>query len=385
MTAIVHPLSRAVPNTYPDLDPAVSAAWEEAERLGALPADPLFSTLGETRAAAERYHGFLSGESRPPAEMTEHMVPGPTGPMLVRLYGNADCGWAREPALVYFHGGGFVVNSLNTHDWLLRMLAVRTGAVVCALGYDKAPERPFPHQYLQALALLGWLGRSADDLGIDAGRIALAGDSAGANLALATAVAALRDSTLPHITCLALFYGMFAADFDTGSHRQFGDGRFGLSSPRMRWFWNQYLPSPDVATDPRAAPLLTELDDLAGLGPVDLVGAGLDCLRDDTTRLAARLDQAGVPHTLIVHPRLPHSFLPMGRFVPAADAALSDAASALASRPRSGAGHESRTDVHSVWPPAVPGSGVRGPGPRRGPGAEPLVAEGMKNSWLLMN
>ncbi|MBK3732028.1 acetyl esterase [Azospirillum brasilense] len=306
------------------LDPQVIAMNEAAARLGAAPADPLSLPLAEARAAAERYHAFLNGATPLAAEVTEATVAGPAGPVPLRLYRPAGRGTERLPVMVYFHGGGFVVNSVETHDRLLRLLARHSGAVVCAVRYSLAPERRFPYQHGEALAALRWVAAAGASHGIDPERIAVGGDSAGANLALVLALAA-RGRGEPRVAFGLLFYGMFAHDFDTLSHRRFGDGRYGLTTARMRWYWNQYLgaASPD---DPRAAPLLA---DLRGLPPLLLLAADLDCLRDDTLRLAERLAEAGVPHRLAVYDGLPHSFATATRLVDRAHGAVLQAALAV--------------------------------------------------------
>lgn len=307
------------------LDPQVIAMNEAAARLGAAPADPLSLPLAEARAAAERYHSFLNGPMPLPAEVMEVTLSGPAGPLPLRLYRTAGRGMERLPVLVYFHGGGFVVNSVDTHDRLLRLLALHSGAVVCAVRYSLAPERRFPHQHEEALAALRWVAAFGAAHGIDAARIAVGGDSAGANLALGLALAA-RAPGEPRVSFGLLYYGMFANDFDTVSHRRFGDGRYGLTTARMRWYWQQYLGSVATPDDPRAVPLLA---DLRGLPPLLLLAADLDCLRDDTLRLAERLAEAGVSHRLAVYDGLPHSFATMTRLVDQAHHAVLQAADAV--------------------------------------------------------
>ena len=308
--------------TVDRLDPEVAALNEEACRQGAASADPLTVSLSQARAAAERYHVFLNGTRQPEAEVGDLTVTGPTGPLRLRLYRPIARGSEPLPVLVYFHGGGFVVNSVNTHDRLLRLLAARSGAVVCAVAYSRAPERRFPHQHEEALAALRWVAREGAAHGLDPQRIAVGGDSAGANLALGAALAA-RAPDEPRVAFGLLFYGMFAHDFDTVSHRRFGDGRYGLNTARMRWYWHQYLADAADVHDPRAVPLLA---DLRGLPPLLLLAAELDCLRDDTLRLAERLTEAGVPHRLAVCDGLPHSFATMTRLVHKADHAVLQAA-----------------------------------------------------------
>ncbi|WP_448207025.1 alpha/beta hydrolase [Azospirillum sp. sgz302134] len=314
------------PHAVERLDPQVVALIDAAKRQGVPPADPLALPLAEARAAAERHHAFLNGDTPVPAEVRNIEADGPRGPLRLRLYRSAGQDGRRLPVLLYIHGGGFVLNSVDTHDRLLRLLAVRSGVAVCALSYGLAPEHRFPHPYEEALAALRWVARNGAAHGLDPDRIAVGGDSAGANLALGLALAA-RGAGEPKVAFGLLLYGMFAHDFDTPSHRQFGDGRYGLTTARMRWYWEQYLGQTEPTDDPRAAPLLAE--DLRGLPPLLLIAAGLDCLRDDSLRLADRLAEAGVPHRLEICESLPHAFATMTRLVEAADAAIQRAADAV--------------------------------------------------------
>ncbi|MBP2227800.1 acetyl esterase [Azospirillum agricola] len=310
--------------TLDRLDPQVVALHEAMRAQGLVSADPLAMPLHQARAAAERAHLFLNRDAPPiPARNIE--TEGPAGPLRLRLYRPPAIDERPLPVLVYFHGGGFAVNSVDTHDRLLRLLALRSGAAVVAVAYGKAPEHRFPHQHDEALAALRWVAREGAAHGLDGGRLAVGGDSAGANLALGAALAA-RAPGEPRVSFGLLFYGMFAHDFHTPSHRRFGDGRYGLTTARMRWYWEQYLGHAEPTRDPRAAPLLA---DLSGLPPLLLLAAGLDCLRDDSLRLAERLAAADVPFDLTVHESLPHSFANMTRLVEAADGAVTRAALAV--------------------------------------------------------
>ncbi|HYD66206.1 alpha/beta hydrolase [Azospirillum sp.] len=304
------------------LDPQVQRLLAAAKRQGASAADPLQQPLAVARMAAERHYTFLNGPLPALARVDDVVIEGPAGPLPLRIHRPATTG--ALPVLLWFHGGGFVLNSLDTHDRLLRLLARRSGAAVVGVAYSKAPERRFPTQVEEAAAALRWLTDHGAAHGLDAGRLAVGGDSAGANLALTAALEA-RDGG-PRIALGVLLYGMFAANFDTDSHRCFGDGRYGLSTARMRWYWRQYLGTA-AGGDARAEPLLA---DLGGLPPLLLVGAGVDCLLDDTLRLAERLAEADVPHRLWVYPDLPHSFAQMARAVDAADTAVTRIAAAVA-------------------------------------------------------
>lgn len=306
------------------LDPQVVALQEAMRTQGLVSADPLAMPLAEARAVAERAHVFLNQDA-PAIPTREIVAEGPSGPLRLRLYRLSVADDRPLPVLIYFHGGGFAINSVDTHDRLMRLLALRSGVAVVAVAYGKAPEHRFPHQHDEALAALRWVARHGAAQGLDGERIAVGGDSAGANLALGAALAA-RTAGEPRVSFGILFYGMFAHDFHTPSHRHYGDGRYGLTTARMRWYWEQYLGHSEPTRDPRAAPLLA---DLTGLPPLLLLAAGLDCLRDDSLRLAERLAAADVPYTLTVHEALPHGFATMNRLVESADEAVTRAALAV--------------------------------------------------------
>ncbi len=305
------------------LHPEIRRLWNDCRARGIVPADPQALSLAEARAAARRYHAHLNQAPPPVARIEDVAAPAPGRSVPIRLIYPER---RRDlPVLVYFHGGGFVLNGVDTHDRLLRLLARRTGAAVAAVTYRLAPEHRFPAPVDDALAAIAWLRAEGGRRGLDAARLAVAGDSAGANLALAAALT-LRDRGLPPPEAGLLFYGMFGADLDTPSHHAYGDGRFGLTTARMDWFWRQYLADYAQRDNPLAAPLGA---DLAGLPPQVVIGAGVDCLLDDSRALAAALRAADVPVEFAIADRLPHSFLQLTAFVAAADEALTDAALAL--------------------------------------------------------
>ncbi|HYD99675.1 MAG TPA: alpha/beta hydrolase [Alphaproteobacteria bacterium] len=300
------------------IDPEIAAA--QAAQAALHPTtDATTLPVAEARALAERRNAFWNTERPPLAAVEELSLPGPAGPLRARLY--RPHGAAADWATLYLHGGGWVICSIDTHDRIAAQLAHDSGAAVLAVDYRLAPEHPFPAGLEDCLAAAAWLrGRFP--------RIAVAGDSAGANLALAAGLA-LRDRG-EGAAALGLFYGCYAPDFSTESYRRYGDGRVGLSRAGMEWFWRHYLGGTLAAPPALAAPLTA---DLAGLPPCYLNLAALDVLRDDTVRLAGRLAAAGVPHRLDVWPGAPHGFLhmvrmagPAARAVAAAGAALRDLA-----------------------------------------------------------
>ena len=227
-------------------------------------------------------------------------------PVPVRLYDPIGDGRAL-PTLIFFHGGGWVVGDLDSNDRALRLLAKSSGAAVLSVDYCLAPEHPFPAPLNECLGVVRWLRAHGSALGLDVGRLAVGGDSAGANLALATAIA-LRDAGDSWLSFMLLIYGVYLRDPASGSQRQFGGGDFGFGTSAMEALWSLYLGDGVRADDPRAAPLLAPLGDLP---PACIVAGGLDPLRDDSRRLAARLIEVGGSFEYLEYPGVVHGFMSM--------------------------------------------------------------------------
>lgn len=205
---------------------------------------------------------------------------------------------AEAGQIVYLHGGGWRVGSIAADSGIARWLASATATPVTALAYPLAPEHPFPAALDSVIAALRQLETGP-------GRLLLAGCSAGANLALAAAIA-LRDQGGPKVSGLVLAYGVFGASLDTATYREFGDGRFGLSREAMEGYYLDYVPDRARWADPRVAPLNA---DLQGLPPTFLAIAEADVLADDSRRMAAALAAAGVAATAREYAGLTHGFM----------------------------------------------------------------------------
>jgi acetyl esterase len=302
------------------LDPELAQILREIEEAGI----PPLSDLSVEAARAQAEEGNRAWNQDPPelASVVNLTMPGAAGPIRLRHYRPRAA--ANLPVVIYLHGGGFVLCSLDTHDRLMRLLALESGAAVIGVDYRMAPEYPFPAPLEDCVAAVRWIRAEAQQLGVDPDRMVLAGDSAGANLALASLLD-LRDAPEPH-ACkgAALFYGCFWRRLDTPAHARFGDGSLRLGTDEMRWFWQHYLgPS---RSDPRAEPIYA---DLRGLPPLFLMAAALDPLFDDTLELDRRLEAAGVAHELKVYPGLVHGSLQMTLRCAAARAAVHDAGQAM--------------------------------------------------------
>jgi acetyl esterase/lipase len=259
-------------------------------------------SLPEARRVAERVRAPLAQGGPRMARTQELQIDTPHG--AVRLRVHTPTAAARHPALVYLHGGGWVFFSIDTHDRLMRELAARAGRTVIGVDYARAPEARYPVALEQAVAAFRWARAEAAMLGLEPDRIALGGDSAGANLALAAGLV-LRDAGTP-ADALLLNYGVFGDDDSTTSYTRFDGAAYNLGRDEMGGFWDRYLGRPRPVDDPLAVPLKARL---AGLPRCCLVVPECDVLRDDSLALAERLREAGVPVALQRHPGAVHSFL----------------------------------------------------------------------------
>jgi acetyl esterase len=226
--------------------------------------------------------------------------------------------------LIYVHGGGWVLGSLDTHDGACRRLALAGNFLLASVDYRLAPEHKFPAGLDDCVAAVRWISAHGPDWGIDPGRLAIAGDSAGANLALATLLS-LRDAGTSPLCAGALLYGAYDADADarTPSREAYGDGSYILSNGDMRWFWNHYLGGAADQRNPLAAPLLA---DLRSLPPLLVTASEFDPLHDDSARLVARLEEAGAPHRYELWPGVTHGCIHMTRMLEGAQQHIEDVA-----------------------------------------------------------
>ncbi len=257
----------------------------------------------------------------PLARVEPVAVPMPDGSTRpARLYAPSH---ERLPLLLFLHGGGFTIGSLETHDSLCRQLALRGGVAVLALEYRLAPEHRFPAAVDDSLGALRWLATGQGGaLGLDTTRLAVGGDSAGGTLAAVCALAA-RDAGWPLALQLLITPGT-AARTDSESHRRFAEG-FLLDAPIVAWFFDQYI-DPADRSDWRFAPLEADTD---GVAPACVVLAECDPLVDEGLAYADRLRASGVPVTLELLRGVTHDFVKMGRVLPEAQAALDAMGAAL--------------------------------------------------------
>lgn len=266
---------------------------------------------------------FITGKLDEVARIDDRTVPGPGGPITIRLY-HPDPENAL-PGLVFFHGGGGVIGSIDSHDHIARALAARGRCAVVSVGYRLAPENPFPAGVEDAFAATRWVAGNAEDLGVDPTRLAVGGDSAGGHLAAVTTLRA-RDEGGPPLRFQLLIYPSVNAVWDPDELDP------ALETPiynkRMKlWFRECCLPGEGDAFHPWASPMRAE--SLAGLPPALVITAEVDLLRDDGEEYARRLREAGVKVTAKRYDGMPHGFMQFPGMVGAARGALDEVAEAL--------------------------------------------------------
>ncbi|MDX6345213.1 MAG: acetyl esterase [Streptomyces sp.] len=211
------------------------------------------------------------------------------------------------PVTLYIHGAGWVFGDENTHDRLVRELAVGAGAAVVFPVYDRAPEAKYPTQIEQNYAVAQWSVREGAQHGMDASRLAVCGDSVGGNMSAALALMA-KDRGDVRVGCQILLYPVTNADFDTPSYLQFADGDY-LTRDGMIWFWDQYTSDPAQRAEPYASPLRASIEQLRGLPPTLVITDEADVLRDEGEAYAAKLREAGVDVTAVRVLGMVHDFL----------------------------------------------------------------------------
>jgi acetyl esterase len=271
-----------------------------------------FSTaeVAETREALD--NRTLPGTPPEVGEVRELSVTLEGRTLAARLYIPLGHGSGGPPLVMYFHGGGWVVGTLDTHDAPCRALANASGAAVLSLGYRLAPEHPYPAPVDDCYDATLWAAAHAGDLGVDGTRLAVAGDSAGGNLAAAVALM-IRDRGGPDLAHQLLIYPVTDTDLSRPSYLANGGGDYFLSTEAMRWFWNHYLGD----TADADAPLAKIIDNaLAGLPPATVITAQFDPLCDEGEAYAQKLSAAGVPTDYHCAPGMIHGFFNMFQIVP---------------------------------------------------------------------
>lgn len=303
-----------------DVDPKIRVLLD---MIAALQQPPLSETTPQQfRDMRARSRDILNPPAPPISIVREETVAGGAGQLKARLYDTQD-GEAR-PALVYYHGGGFVLGDLDSHDALCRRLAHYGDIRIIAIDYRLAPEHPFPAAVEDAAAAFADISARHLHFGVDPFRIALGGDSAGANLAAVTARSAARSG--PPAKFQMLFYPVTQTVRSTPSREKFADGYF-LTKESIDWFDGHYLPPSVDRYDERVSPLLAPPP--KGLAPALVVTAGFDPLKDEGRDYADQMEKAGVDCRYVDYPDQVHGFVSFTAFSSVAEEAIADAARAV--------------------------------------------------------
>ena len=300
------------------LDPQARALLDQMTASGMPPLDQM--SVPDARAAIM---ALAAASGAPPAvaHVADRTVPGPAGEIPVRVY--TPEGRAPFPVLVFFHGGGWVIGGLESHDGVCRQLANAARCLVVSVDYRLAPEHPYPAAAEDAYAATSWVAAHAAELGGDTSRIAVGGDSAGGNLSAVVSLMA-RDRGGPRLVHQLLVYPVVDAPGDRHpSYRENADGYF-LTATMMHWFWGHYR---GAERDAYACPLRAA--DVRGVPPALVITAEFDPLRDEAEAYARRLRDADVPVTLSRYDGMVHGFFGMGALVDRARDAVAEAARAL--------------------------------------------------------
>jgi len=306
------------------LDPQMKTLLDTLNAAG-----PMFLRAETPEQARAKMQALMEANPIPPEEIyraENRHIPGVAGEIPVRTYtpeGNSLMG-----VLVYYHGGGFVLGDLESHDRVCRALANKAGCVVVSVDYRLAPEHIFPAAAEDCYSATKWVAENAASLGADPARLAVGGDSAGGNLAAAVSMMA-RDCGGPSIAFQLLFYPVTDCALDTPSYKEFANDGYVLSRADMEWFWNHYLgPDSDAEkTNPYACPLRAK--NLAGLPPALVMTASHDPLRDEGERFAQRLISAGVKVTCTRYEGVTHGFISFADALDKGKAGQQQAAEAL--------------------------------------------------------
>jgi len=304
------------------LDPQVQAVLDKIREAGS----PEYwqMTPQQARDWHDRKAGILDVKPEPVLKTVDRSIPGPAGPLPVRIFVPRH---ATKPlaVLVWLHGGGHVVGSLDSYDALCRQLALQGDCLVVSVAYRLAPEHKFPAGVEDSFAALQWAAEHAAEIGGDARRLAIGGDSAGGNLAAVCAVLA-RDAGAPNLTMQLLVYPRTAPDEELPSHYEFAEGHL-LTRKTIMWFHDHYRSSNTDRQDFRYAPLICK--DLSRLPPALIIVGECDPLRDDGIAYAERLQHEGNAVELTIYAGMVHPFFSMGGALDAGKRAVTQVANVL--------------------------------------------------------
>ena len=293
----------------PVLDPMMQWFLKFLESMGRPP-------VSEVPVAQAR-DMYVKGQAlvpviKKPAQVEDHVIPvGPGGNVKLRIFFPKDRrpegGAGRLPVVMYFHGGGWVLGDADTYDYYMREITHGTGAAVVFVEYSRSPEARYPVALEECYAATKWVAEHGSEFGLIGSQIAVAGDSAGGNLATAVCLLAVKRGG-PEITAQALLYPATDGDFNTPSFQEFATGYF-LTKDNVQWFWNQYTGGQAIEHEATACPLQATIDELKEMPPALVITGECDVLRDEGEAYARKLSQAGVAVTATRYLGAIHGFL----------------------------------------------------------------------------
>ncbi|MBS0420072.1 MAG: alpha/beta hydrolase [Proteobacteria bacterium] len=302
----------------------MSQGWSEHPPLNQV-------SFPEARRIAEQVRAPWTKGGPPMAHRTEKSVPLAHGAVRIRILNPGEGG--TRPALIYLHGGGWTIFSIETHDRLMREYAARANLVVVAVDYSLSPESRFPRAIEETVAVVDWVQTHGSEHGIDGRRIAIGGDSAGAAMTIAACLK-LRDAGEPRaVKAMLLNYGAFDATCATESYRRYGQGGYMWGSGEMAAFWNNYLGDPSLETNPLACPIHA---DVRGLPPAFLAIPECDVMYDECIQMGNKLRRARVAAQSVIYPETTHSFLEAVSIARIANRAFDEASGWLSDMLRGG-------------------------------------------------
>lgn len=312
-------------STGHDLDPEIRQFIGQVS--AAYASFPAFAEMTPVRAreVAEQVRAPWRQGGPEMVRTTERVVPCDHGDVRVRLY-YPSASTAPQPALIYVHGGGWAIFSIDTHDRVMREYAARAGMVVIGVDYALSPEAKFPTALEQVAAVVRWAHKEAAALGIDPARLAIGGDSAGGNLSIATALKLRDEGRGDLLRGMLLLYAAFQRECSDDAAHRYGGPAYMLTREEIGVFWSRYLRDPKEASNPLASPALARLE---GLPPVHLTIPECDVLTEQSLAMIDRLRAAGVPVDFKLYAGATHSFLEAVSVARVADRALDDGAAWL--------------------------------------------------------
>jgi acetyl esterase len=275
--------------------------------------------------------GLQAGQvTKFPADIDDRAIPGgPNGEISIRIVRPQGSSNKTLPAVMYFHGGGWVLGGSDTHDRLVRELANKANGAIVFVNYTPSPEARYPVPLVEAYSATKWVAQNARSINVDSSRLAVAGDSVGGNMAAAVTLLA-KERGEPKIAFQLLFYPVTDANLDSPSYAAYQEG-FWLTREGMRWFWNNYAPDTNSRKEPTVSPLQASIDQLKGLPPALIITGEFDVLRDEGEAYAHKLMQAGVQVTATRYLGTIHDFVMLNAIAdtPAARGAIDQASEML--------------------------------------------------------